>query len=452
VKQQDSQFKAGMYLLETLTSGMYNEPLSIYREYIQNSVDAIDQLDEDKRNEHKISIDLNPFNRQIKISDNGAGISSEIAKATLSSIGSSNKVGTQQRGFRGIGRLGGIAFAKKVIFKTKAQGEQIESMQEWDCSKLRDLLANPSDALMSLGDIFQQVTTFSQTKSQLGINKSFFEVTLDEVASFKNHIFDIAKIREYLCQVAPLRFDYEQFTFAPYITNYLKKNLDHFCEYQILLNGEAVYQSYKNIVRTTSKNSDDCIEGIETFEIKPNGKVIAFGWHAKRRNLLGAIHKGDKFSGIRVKVGNIMIGDQHLLDRCFREIRFNGYVFGEIHICDEGLVPNSRRDDFVDNKLKNLFYNEVEKVVGVPISKEIRLRSRLRSETIAKERSVNASVALTNHSSEIIDSANQDLSEKDDRAEGVPCQSISNKEENRTKLTTCDECSLYKKYKHELCP
>ena len=39
-----SNFKTGMYLFETLTAGMYNEPLSIYREYIQNSVDSIDLL------------------------------------------------------------------------------------------------------------------------------------------------------------------------------------------------------------------------------------------------------------------------------------------------------------------------------------------------------------------------------------------------------------------------
>ena len=42
VLKKKTPFKAGMYLLETLTSGMYNEPLTIYREYIQNAVDSID--------------------------------------------------------------------------------------------------------------------------------------------------------------------------------------------------------------------------------------------------------------------------------------------------------------------------------------------------------------------------------------------------------------------------
>jgi hypothetical protein len=50
----------------------------------------------------------------------------------------------------------------------------------------------------------------------------------------------------------------------------------------------------------------------------------------------------------------------------------------------EGLMPNSRRDDFVDNKDKGFFYNAVERKIGLPISKEIRLRSRQKSEAKLK--------------------------------------------------------------------
>ena len=59
------------------------------------------------------------------------------------------------------------------------------------------------------------------------------------------------------------------------------------------------------------------------------------------------------------------------------------------HHIDPTLPGTVRRaslvgDDFVDNKLKNLFYNEVEKIIGLPMSKEIRLRSRMKSELVAK--------------------------------------------------------------------
>jgi hypothetical protein len=59
-------------------------------------------------------------------------------------------------------------------------------------------------------------------------------------------------------------------------------------------------------------------------------------------------------------------------------------MVGEIHVYHPELIPNSRRDDFVDNEMKTLFYNEVEKEVGLPISKEIRLRSRVHSDAKRK--------------------------------------------------------------------
>jgi antitoxin component of RelBE/YafQ-DinJ toxin-antitoxin module len=54
-------------------------------------------------------------------------------------------------------------------------------------------------------------------------------------------------------------------------------------------------------------------------------------------------------------------------------------MIGEVHINTSQLVPNSRRDDFIDNETKTLFYNALERNIGIPISKAIRLQSRLNS-------------------------------------------------------------------------
>ncbi|TAL33998.1 MAG: hypothetical protein EPN93_12455 [Spirochaetes bacterium] len=202
--KSQSSFKAGMYLLETLTSGMYNDPLSIYREYIQNAVDSID-ASLDKRGK-QVNVTLFPEDKRIVIYDNGPGIKARKAEEVLSGIGSSNKAGRGYRGFRGIGRLGGIAFSNRVIFRTKAKGEDVESTQIWDCAKLREFISNPSNSLLSIHDLFESSTTFEKSKSQ-DINKSFFEVTLDRVASFRNYIFDLKKVREYISQVAPVNYN-----------------------------------------------------------------------------------------------------------------------------------------------------------------------------------------------------------------------------------------------------
>lgn len=380
-----SSFKAGMYLLETLTSGMYNDPLSIYREYIQNAADSIDILrSQKKKKTMKIDIELDPFNKRITIHDNGFGIPADIAQKTLSSIGSSDKAHSGLRGFRGIGRLGGIAFSDKAIYRTKAQGENTESIQEWDCKKLKEFLANPNKSSLSIKQLFNQTTAFYQ-QNRRRTSGSYFEVVLEGVSSFRNHIIDIKKVRDYLSQVTPVPFSPE-FSYSEKLNNFLHKNLNHYGKYEIILNGEPVYKPYQDKVRVTTKRYDEIID-VETFILEIEGKAVAFGWYGIRKDLLGAIVRGSGDSGIRVRVGNILVGDSHLLDSCFREARFNSYMVGEIHVDNPDLIPNSRRDDFVDNETKTLFYNAIEREIGLPISKEIRFRSRVNSEIVSRNKS-----------------------------------------------------------------
>lgn len=378
--KEKSYFKAGMYLLETLTSGMYNEPLTIYREYIQNSVDSIDIMNfNNNPKSMQVNINLDPFNHQIKIFDNGLGVPVDIAEQTLSSIGSSNKFGNELRGFRGIGRLGGIAFSDKAIYRTKARGEKVESVQEWDCKELRNILLSNKKPHMSLKEVFDRTTIFYQNNNKSD-NDSYFEVTLEGVSSFRNYIFDISKVRNYLSQIAPVPFNMVEFTYSKEIDDYLSTNLSHYGRYEITLNGEKIFKPYRERIKVTKKGID-YIDNIKFFEIKIKNISAAYGWYGERRELSSSISKGDGSSGIHVRAGNILIGDAHLLDNCFREPRFNSYVIGEIHIDYPDLIPNSRRDDFIDNEAKTLFYNAIEREIGLPISKEIRLRSRMKSET-----------------------------------------------------------------------
>lgn len=373
-------FRAGIYLLENLTSGMYTDPFAILREYIQNGVDSIDlSTDKGPVDQLEIKIELDPGERRILIRDNGQGILASIAEEVLSSIGSSNKTAPNLRGFRGIGRLGGIAFSDKAVFKTKAEGERVESVQEWDCKSLRRLLADQKNRTLTFNQVFQKITSFSQKTCKRSL-ESYFEVTLYGISSFRNYIFDITRAKRYLSQVAPVPFQPSNFSYGQEIDNYLEHNLKHYRKYNIILNEERIFKPYKDNIKIT-KGGFDKLTGIKFIDLRDEkGELIACGWYGERKELLGSIIKGDDSSGIKVRVGNIMIGDDHLLDSCFREPRFNSYVLGEVHIECDGLIPNSRRDDFVDNKTKNIFYNAVEREIGLPISKEIRLRSRIKSE------------------------------------------------------------------------
>src|SRR5262245_37734915 len=119
--------RVGKDVIEILTTGMYVSPLSIYREYVQNGADSIDEarrkglLGSDEFGDVKIDIDH--VSRSVTIRDNGTGLPYQKATSTLLAIGSSPKRGTDARGFRGVGRLCGLAYCRELEFRTKAKGD-----------------------------------------------------------------------------------------------------------------------------------------------------------------------------------------------------------------------------------------------------------------------------------------------------------------------------------------
>ncbi len=68
----------GPQLLETITSALYADPIIIFREYVQNSVDAynwaIDELKLEPIENFYVDIRIDRKKNYIKILDNGYGI------------------------------------------------------------------------------------------------------------------------------------------------------------------------------------------------------------------------------------------------------------------------------------------------------------------------------------------------------------------------------------------
>ncbi len=112
------EYILGAHILEILTRGMYEDPRTIFREYVQNSCDAIDAAMKKgilQAGEGRINIWLDDDTRTITISDNGTGIRSSDFRRIMGSVADSDKRNNENRGFRGIGRLCGMAYCKTVI-------------------------------------------------------------------------------------------------------------------------------------------------------------------------------------------------------------------------------------------------------------------------------------------------------------------------------------------------
>ena len=74
--------------------------------------------------------------------------------------------------------------------------------------------------------------------------------------------------------------------------------------------------------------------------------------------------------GIRVRTGNIQIGENDVVQKLFKESRGNFYFVGEIFTLDKNLIPNSQRDYFNENpariefedQLRIYFYDNLHKL------------------------------------------------------------------------------------------
>lgn len=111
---------------------------------------------------------------------------------------------------------------------------------------------------------------------------------------------------------------------------------------------------------------------------------------------------------MRVRKGNILIGDNRTLNNIFRESRFNGWTQGELFIVTDDLIPNARRDDFEQNEAYYKFIEKLQDGVGCQMTKAIREASQLRNDSSAKiineiEKQVKYSFELNAHNTTLLE-------------------------------------------------
>lgn len=337
----------GRQLFDIVTSGMYDNPLMIYREYIQNSVDSIDLAIANGLIGHdaaQISISLSGQDRSIVIQDNGQGLNNDTAHGILTNLGCSPKEGANQRGFRGIGRLGGLAYCDELIFETRAIGDDFISAVRWNRREF-DAITGEARKDITLTEMIQAVAELDYIEPTEETPAHFFRVTLKRVHRFHSDmLMNLKAVMDYLAHSAPVPYNKQAFSHADSIEAYLSNAYDCRC-YQIRVNGKQVFRPYADEVKL-SVNSSDYISGVEYIKFTDaNSHVIALGWYAKT-SFLATLPTALNVKGIRVRQGNIEVGGEHFLDDKFSEVRFAGWQIGEIHVVNASLKPNARRDGF----------------------------------------------------------------------------------------------------------
>jgi len=366
----------GKYTLESLTNGMYESPLDLYREYIQNAVDSFDVALERKItsiDKLKIDINIDLKKKSVSIKDNGCGITERNAVALLLDIGNSQKNRSDFRGFRGIGRLAGLGYCSKLIFKTSYESETVSTIIEFDAKLLNELLLPGSFSAISVDDVMEKIVNIK--KVQESASKNYFEVIL-EGTTLEDGLLDENAVKDYLIQHAPISFD-SRFKWQRTILEKVRLAGFKIPQYHIFLNGEEIFKPYFNtFISDRIKKKEDQIQDIKVETFNRNGELCAILWYVQSRFYGTVVDNSVK--GIRIRQGNILLGDKSSFNQFFKEERFNGWMIGELHVIDKDLIANSRRDGFEKNFA---FYEMAEllKKWAIIVSKEIRHISYERS-------------------------------------------------------------------------
>ena len=393
----------GVHLLETITKGMYSEPLHSIREYVQNAYDSIRTarrggLLGPEDGEVRIGIDLE--GRTLRIRDDGTGLGSEEAAVYLLDLGNSAKAETDERsmrnaGFRGIGRMAGITYCDRLRFET-SNGTGNKCIVEFDAAGI-NRLTRAGQKAATIVDAIRSNSELTEKAGDQGVH--YLEVVLEGINKAGELFLNEEILENYLAQVAPVAHDPE-WSFGNKIFSFAQKahstpSLDYV---RITIRDATgnrrsdIRRPFRNTFRTTNRQGvRRTVRVKDVIALPRDGNPVEgwWGWLAvhERQGALADI----PYAGLRIRMHNIAIGDGAIVRDLFTTPSHAMWCFGEIHITDHTLTPNTQRDNFEDSRayirVRERLRNE-----AFLIEKEIRKESDQRNTSVkALERRAEAS-------------------------------------------------------------
>jgi len=385
--------RVGTYVLETLTTGMYTNPLDTIREYVQNAADSIRMAEQKgliKTGEGRIEIRIQPPSRSVTIRDNGVGVPRDEIDERLLHVGVSSKNLEVDAGFRGIGRLAGIAYCRNVIFRTSTAGEAIASSFNIDCISLRGSFSSKLRHGEDLGEVMTQYSHIEESKCAK--EEHFFEVVLRDLSDAALSFLNWQEMENYLGQVAPVEYDAQRFIFGPLISDWAQKYGFSLPTVTLIIKTpnmeRQVFKPYKTHYKTSklSGGVDVYIKDVKFYPESPSSGTQFWVWYGET-DLRGSIDD-NRAAGLRLRKNNISLGGPDRVREIFQEVaqsngRFNSWYLGEIHVVNSEAIPNARRDGFEDVGAWPSIKDELREFIR-DLCLDIREKSKQRNEPVTK--------------------------------------------------------------------
>lgn len=352
----------GAGILNIITESLYDNPIVVFREYVQNSVDSI--LKEPCQNDYEIKIWRD--GNDLCFLDNGRGIITQDFYEEMIKIGDSSKTKVRNLGYKGIGRLSGVPYCKKLTFVNISNYSLMEvQYYSIDGEEYERIKASGEDKGLDFYELMQKIGTMSsheqkevanlyedklnKYRSLLEKTNSGFLVVLEDISVVLKSTIESEDFFENLQWLLPVDFDQDL---------YSSESRELFQELAVGDNNNLPIISYCNI----SFNDVPIYRPIKRtmlrdYQCKNNFKY-ACGFHTFNRSKIN-IDRRNIFTGIRIYIDNMLLCTEdellrnlenyglleHTLNGQMQSVRGIGAI---IYITDKVNISANARRTFIE--------------------------------------------------------------------------------------------------------
>ena len=222
-----SDSKVGAGILNIITESLYDNPIVVFREYVQNSMDS---LLKSGMSSDDCEIRIWNSRGNLYFLDNGRGIRTDNFEDIMVKIGASSKKKQKDLGYKGIGRLSGVPYCSKLIFVNLYDYENGKAQVYTIDSKLYNEIKDDEgyfelifvDLMNKIGKYQEEINISDNAEiyselekydSILGINNTGFMVCLQNISMVLSNTIEDSGFFQELQWLLPVNFNNELYTF-----------------------------------------------------------------------------------------------------------------------------------------------------------------------------------------------------------------------------------------------